>query len=183
MTLCATNTNPLYNSYFRLVFGRGTGQMELMCQRVNLPGLSVPEQPQPTRLGVTIPVPNMTVNFDPLIVEFVVDSELTNWKSLYSWVRNITNIKDDTNHNLPYQNWHHMANLYLYDPTNNCEILRATFHYIIPIKLNGLMFQSDSTDTIIQKSTCTFKYSYYDMWKGTKDAVPSNLHPDADILI
>lgn len=182
MSLCSSNVNPLYNSYFRLVFGRGTNQMELLCQRANLPGLTVPDQPQPTRLGVTIPVPNMTVNFDPLNIEFIVDSDLTNWKSIYSWIRNITNIQDDTSHNLPYQSWHHSANLFLYEPTSNCEILRATFHYIIPIKLNGLNFQADSTDSIIQKATCLFKYSYFDMWVGNEDAIPSNLHPTEDII-
>jgi hypothetical protein len=70
----------------------------------------------------------------------------------------------------------------LYEPTSNCEILRATFHYIIPIKLNGLNFQADSTDSIIQKATCLFKYSYFDMWVGNEDAIPSNLHPTEDII-
>jgi hypothetical protein len=74
----------MYNSYFRLVFGRGTKQMELMCQRANLPGISVPDQPQPTTLGTTIPVPTMVANFETLNVEFIVDSDLTNWMSLYS---------------------------------------------------------------------------------------------------
>ena len=60
----------MYNSYFRLVFGRGTKQMELMCQRANLPGISVPDQPQPTTLGTTIPVPTMVANFETLNVEF-----------------------------------------------------------------------------------------------------------------
>ena len=182
MSSCITNINPLYNSYFRLIFGRGTNQMELLCQRANLPGIAVPDQPQPTRYGTTIPVPNMTANFDPLSVEFIVDSDLSNWKSIYSWIRNITNIQNDTSHNLQYQDWHYSANLYLYDPTSNCEILRTTFHYIIPVKLNGLNFQADSSDVVIQKATCTFKYSYFDMWSGEDDAVPSNLHPNATTI-
>jgi hypothetical protein len=66
--------------------------------------------------------------------------------------------------------------LFLYDPATNCEILRAKFNYIIPIKLNGLNFQADSSDAIIQKTTCTFKYSYFDLWTGNQeDPVPSNL--------
>jgi len=175
MSLCSSNTNPLYNSYFRLIFGRGTKQMELMCQRANLPGIGIPDQPQPTTLGTTIPVPTMVANFETLNVEFIVDSDMTNWKSLYSWIRNLTNITNDVDHNLEYQSWHHEANLFLYDPTSNCEILRAKFNYIIPVKLNGLVFQADSADAIIQKANCTFKYSYYDLWLGGGDAVPSNL--------
>ena len=174
----------MYNSYFRLIFGRGTKQMELMCQRANLPGIGISDQPQPTTLGITIPVPTLSANFELLQTEFIVDSDLTNWKNLYSWIRNITNIQNDTDHNLLYQDWHHSANLYLFDPSNNCEILQATFHYIIPVKLNGLMFQSDSADAVIQKATCSFKYSYYDLWQvgpngQLEDAVPSDLSDNA----
>ncbi len=178
MSICSSNINPLYNSYFRLIFGRGTKQMELMCQRANLPGIAVPDQNQPTVLGVNIPVPTMSANFELLNVEFIVDSDLTNWKNLYSWIRNITNIQNDIDHNLMYQDWHHSANLYLFDPSNNCSILQTTFHYIIPVKLNGLVFQADSSDAVIQKATCSFKYSYYDMWIDGEDAVPSNLKED-----
>jgi hypothetical protein len=177
MAVCSTNTNPLYNSYFRLVFGRGTSQMELMCQKVNLPGISIPDQPQPTRLGTTIPVPNMVANFEPLSVEFVVDSELTNWISLYSWIRNITNISNDDQNNITYQEWHYSANLFLYDPATNCEILRAKFNYIIPIKLGGIFFQSDSADVLVQKCQCSFKYSYFELLRGNRDIVPNVLYP------
>ena len=89
--------------------------MELMCQRANLPGISVPDQNQPTVLGVTVPVPTMSANFELLNVEFIVDSDLTNWKNLYSWIRNITNITNDVDHNLLYQDWHHSANLGIED--------------------------------------------------------------------
>jgi len=166
MTSCTADINPLYNSYFRLIFGRGTKQMELMCQRANLPGISVPDQPQPTTLGITIPVPTLVASFETLNVEFIVDSQLNNWQSLYGWIRNLTNIQTVENYNLPggYQDWHHQANLYVYNPADNCEILRATFHYIIPTRLSGLVFQADSSDALIQKATCSFKYSYYNLW-------------------
>ena len=92
---CSGNINPLSNSYFSLVFNRGTSQFELLCQRVNLPGISVPSLVQPTTLGTTIPVPSMVAAFADLSVEFIVDENMTNWKSIYSWIRNISNIKDE----------------------------------------------------------------------------------------
>lgn len=176
MAICTSNINPLYNSYFRLFFGRGTNQMELLCQKVNLPGISVPDQPQPTTLGITVPIPTMTASFDALSAEFIVDSDLSNWKAIYSWIRNITNIANDYEHNLEYQNWHHQANLFLYDPTTNCEFLKATFYNLIPVKLGGISFQSDSSDALIQKASCTFKYSYFDLTLNGEDLIPSNLY-------
>jgi hypothetical protein len=170
---CIANINPLYNSYFTLTFGRGTQQFELMCQRVNLPGCTIPETNQPTIFGTTIPIPTLQFNYETLNVEFIVDSNLENWKSLYSWMRNMANIEGDGNAaivpgedpttgiNLPYQSWHHEATLTLVDPATNCKSLVVTFKYIIPSILSGLNFQSDSADAIIQKATCKFKFSYY----------------------
>lgn len=183
MSICTTNTNPLYNSYFQLIFGRGTNQMELLCQRVNLPGISVPDQPQPTIYSTQIPVPTMVTNFEPLAVEFIVDSEMSNWISIYSWIRNMSNIGNDTQHSLRYKDWHHEANLFIIDPASGCELLHATFRYIIPIKLNGINFQSDSSDVIIQKCTCSFKYSYFELYnRYNEDIVPSNLKPNTRII-
>lgn len=158
---CTTNLNPLYNSYFTLFFGRGTKQFELNCQKANLPGCTIPEVNQPTTLGTTIPVPTMQFNYETLNVEFIVDSELENWQSIYSWMRNLANIETDTEYNLTYQDWHHQADLVIYDPTTNAAKITARFSYIVPSKLSGLVFQTDSADVIIQKATCQFKFAYY----------------------
>lgn len=159
---CLPNLNPLYNSYFTLFFGRGTRQFELNCQKANLPGCTVPDVNQPTTLGTTIPVPTMQFNYETLNVEFIVDSNLENWKSIYSWMRNLANIENDTQNNLDYQDWHYQATLSIYDPSTQCPFLNVQFYYIVPTKLSGLIFQVDSADAIIQKATCQFKYSYYE---------------------
>jgi len=162
---CSGNTNPLYNGYFSLLFNRGTSQFELLCQRVNLPGISVPSLVQPTTLGTTIPVPSMVAAFADLSVEFIVDENMTNWKSLYSWIRNISNIKDDSSNNLEYYKWHTTATLNIFSEPytkNGCNTpISVTFVNIVPVSLGGLQFQSDASDTSIQRTTCAFKYSYY----------------------
>jgi len=168
MSNCTTNINPLYNNYFKIVFARGTRQLELMCQRVNLPGISIGEAQQPTTLGITIPYATLAASFEPLKIEFIVDDDLGNWKSIYSWIRNITNIENDTEHNIEYQKWHISADLYVLDPVNcNQTNLKVTFKNVIPVNLSGIAFQSDNSDSNIVKATATFKYSYY------------KLHPDA----
>jgi len=175
MPICSSNINPLYNNYFRLTFSRGTRQLELMCQKVSLPGINLGEATQPTALGTTIPYATTAVVFEPLRVEFIVDSNLENWKSLYSWIRNITNIENDTEHNILYNTWHIKANLEILDPINCSTVdLKFTFHNVIPINLGGINFQTDSSDVNIVKSSAAFKYSYYNM---TPDA-PSNLLED-----
>lgn len=172
MTSCSTNINPLYNNFFRLVFGRGTKEMELMCQRVTLPGIGVPDLTQPTTLGTTVPYASTALNFEPLKVEFIVDSDLTNWKSLYSWIRNVTNLEDDTSHNLNYNLWHINGTLEILNPISSLgTTLSIKFFNIMPVSLGGILFQTDNTDTNIVKCSAAFKYSYYTM---SPDA-PSNL--------
>lgn len=128
-----------------------------------MPGCSIADHPQPTILGTTVPVPTLQFMYEPLNVEFIVDSELENWKSIYSWMRNMSNIADDIGYNLPYQQWHHQAVLTIYNPTNTCNYTQISFKYIIPTNLSGINFQSDSADAIIQKATCRFKFSYYEI--------------------
>lgn len=160
---CKSNINPLYNSYFTLTFGRGTKQFELNCQKANIPGCALPDHPQPTILGTTVPIPTLQFTYDTLNVEFIIDSQLENWKSLYSWMRNMSNIADDTGYNMPYQDWHHWAVLTVYNPVNSCEYTTVNFKYIIPVRLSGINFQSDSADAILQKASCAFKFSYYEI--------------------
>jgi len=184
MTSCSDNINVLYNNPFKLVFGRGTSQMELMCQRANIPGIRLNEQAQPTVLGTTIPVPTLGISFEPLSIEFLIDSNLTNWKSLYSWIRNLSNIADDSTNNIPYQEWHYKATLFVYDTnykfpnpsnlTTKCSdiVFTVNFKHIVPVSLSGINFQADSADLLPQKATCSFKYSHYEF---TPDA-PSTLN-------
>jgi hypothetical protein len=124
--------------------------MELMCQKVNIPGISIGDQPQPTTLGTTIPVATQSIQFELL---------------------NVENIANDYDHNLNYQDWHHQANLLIYDGFNDSPPTTFKFYHIIPVSLSGFMFQSDSADALVQKATCKFKYSHYTI---NPDA-PSNL--------
>lgn len=148
-----------------------------MITKTNLPGLSIPDQPQPTIFGTTIPVPTMAAQFEPLTVEFLVDNNLENWKSIYSWMRNVTNIKDSTSNNIAnYQDWHYTATLtlpsalYKYDGCVE-PILTVQFEHLIPTKLSGMVFTSETNDAQHLKASCSFKYSYYTL---NPDA-PNNL--------
>lgn len=194
-TSCYDNVNPLYNNPFSFTLNRKsynslstkTDTIELMVQQINLPGISIPELPQPTILGTTIPIPTSVVTFEPLNLEFIVDSNLTNWQSIFSWMRQMTNIENDYEHNLDYKDWHintgtlkifKQNTKYPTQDTTNCsnEVLSTiTFFNLIPIALSGIKFQSDSTDLIIQKASCRFKYSYYTMTPMVDDVqFPSN---------
>lgn len=139
--------------------------LELMIQKVNLPGITVPDVPQPTTLGTTIPIPSLAIQYEPLNIEFLVDGQLENWKTIYSWMRNLANVENDTGFNLQnYQQWHGSATLQLPQPIN-CDTpspnLVVNFWNVVPNRLSGLMFQSDVADAPILKAACSFRFSHY----------------------
>lgn len=155
------NINPLFTNAFKFTIDRGDDKLEIFCQATGLPGMKLNNQPQPTTLGVQIPVAVNTLNFDPLTIEFTVDQNLDNWKSLYDWVKSIGNISDDTS-STSYQTWATSAYLEPLD-YKSCPIPARTikFHYVIPRELGGIAFKADLNDPTPVRSRAVFDYSYY----------------------
>ena len=91
-----TNINPLYSNLYKFTLGRGDSKLTLLGQKVTVPGIQLSTQGQPTTLGVQIPVATNTFTFEALRLEFMVDANLENWKSIYDWMKVIGNISNDT---------------------------------------------------------------------------------------
>lgn len=156
-----TNITPILTNAFKFTIDRGSDNLELFCQATGLPGVKLSVQPQPTTLGIQIPVATNTFAFDPLTVEFLVDGNMENWKSVYTWMKEIGNISDDVSGTL-YQTW--SATAYLTPLTPQFCALpggRVKFYYVIPVDLGGLSFKADINDPTPVKCRVTFNYSYY----------------------
>ena len=156
-----TNINPLLSNCYKFIIDRGDSKLELFGQTVSLPGIKLSVSPQPTTLGVQIPVATNTFTFESLILEFIVDENIENWKSIYDWMSSIGNISNDTDNEM-YRTWATTAYLRVlgsnYYPINKT----AVFHYVIPTALSALTFRSDLGDSTPMKARVTFSYSYYD---------------------
>jgi hypothetical protein len=157
-----TNINPLLTNTYRFSIGRGDEKLTLFGQGVGIPGVKLNTQPQPTTLGIQIPVAVNTFNFEPLNLEFIVDENLENWKSIYDWMKSIGNISNDVD-NTRYHTWDTSANLDIlgsnYLPLNGKTI---RFYYAIPVSLSGINFKSDASDSAPIKARVSFEYSYYE---------------------
>lgn len=156
-----TNINYLRTNAFKFTIDRGSNQLELFCQATGLPGVKLSSSPQPTILGTQIPVATNTFAFDPLVVEFIVDENLDNWKSVFDWMKEIGNISNDTE-GTPYQTWSATATLTPMTP-EFCPLSNRiiTFYYVIPVDLGGLSFKADINDPVPIKCRVTFSYAYY----------------------
>ena len=156
-----TNINPLLTNAYKFDIKRGDDKLSLFGQGVVLPGLKLNVQPQPTTLGIQIPVAVNTFNFEPLALEFIVDENLENWKSIYDWMKSIGNIKNDVD-NTPYHTWDTYAILTILGPNYFPNGKSVKFWYAIPTQISGISFKSDASDSTPMKARVSFEYSYYE---------------------
>ena len=158
-----TNINPLFSNCYNFTLGRGDEKLELFGQSISIPGVQLNTQPQPTTLGTQIPIAVNTFTYEPLSLNFIVDENIENWSSIYTWMKEIGNVYNDTE-NTPYQEWASSASLTILN-SSYLQLNNKTFrfYYIVPVSLSSISFRSDISDTNPTTAKVSFQYSYYDI--------------------
>lgn len=106
-----------------------------------------------------------TLEYEDLIVKFLVNESLENWEEIYNWIKGIgfpnsrqQHVDMLTESELEPNNLFSEANLTILTNKNN-PILKITFKNIYPTSLTGLEYDVQQTDTISLSATATFKFS------------------------
>ncbi|QEA10637.1 tail tube [Enterobacter phage vB_EhoM-IME523] len=70
-----------------------TESFKLNCQAATLPGIHIPvgDLPGGTQGISRAKLPGSTIEFDPLMVNFLVDRELSGWLEIYKWMLSLNN--------------------------------------------------------------------------------------------
>ena len=148
------------------------------CNAANIPEMNLPPAIQPNPL-VDVGHPGDKIEFGTLMIRFLIQEDMKNYKELYDWLVGLGFPKDhkqfaeytktqeyrfpdispDSQQGLgQYSD----ATLTLLDSNNNAKIL---FRFVdaFPISLQGLDFEivTGSTDYMI--GVAMFKYSYFDI--------------------
>jgi hypothetical protein len=162
------NINPLSPNGFMFNITK-LPNLSFFCQQVNLPGITLgaPEFGNPFNVQ---PIPGETLTYDQLTVQFLVDSDMSNYKAIYNWIialgfpqsyeQYITFNENDT------LNYSELAKNYS-DATlsilgaNNVPSQIIQFNDMFPITLDSLMFASTNTDVQYLVGNATFRYGYY----------------------
>ena len=143
--------------------------MSFFCQSVNIPGITLGD-PEFANPFATQPIPGEHLTYDQLTVQFLVDSEMQNYKSLYNWIIAL---------GFP-QSYQQYINFAGTDTTNYSELAKnysdgtlqilagnnqvsQTLQFIdmFPITIESLMFASTNTDVQYLVGQATFRYGYY----------------------
>jgi hypothetical protein len=143
--------------------------LSFFCQQVNIPGITLgaPEFGNPFNVQ---PIPGETLTYDQLTVQFLVDSRMENYKSIYNWIialgfpqsyeQYITFSEADT------LNYSELATNYS-DATltilngNNTTAQVIQFYDMFPTTIDSLMFAATNSDVQYLVGNATFRYGYY----------------------
>ena len=133
--------------------------LSFFCQSVNIPGITLgaPEFGNPFNVQ---PIPGETLTYDQLTVQFLVDSDMANYKAIYNWIIAL-GFPQDYEQYITYSatdtlNYSELAKNYS-DATlqilggNNQTVQLVQFVDMFPITIDSLMFASTNTDVRIYR--------------------------------
>ena len=102
------------------------------------------------------------VNYDRLVVRFLLDENLEAWQEIYTWLKELVNGYQNQPTNL-YGQAESTAAIHI--TTNNHSSLGKvfTFRRLFPVRLGGIEFDATVTDPGILSCEVTFQYDVYDL--------------------
>lgn len=162
------NLTPLSPNGFNLTITK-LPTLSFFCQQVNLPGLSlgVPEQATPFSVQ---PIPGEMLTYDTLQVQFLVDSEMANYKAIHNWLIGLgfpesydqykQFVASDTHNG--YELAKNLSDGTLQILTGTNAIAQSIkFVDMFPVSIGSLTFQSTNTDVQYLVGDVTFRYGWY----------------------
>ena len=69
-------------------------RVEFNCIQANIPGITLTEIQQPTRL-IPLKIPGNDLTFENLNITFIVDEDLTNYRSVHDWMAGLSQMDSD----------------------------------------------------------------------------------------
>ncbi|BAQ22814.1 tail completion and sheath stabilizer protein [Edwardsiella phage PEi20] len=137
-----------------------TETFKLNCQSVNLPGITIPISDNPggtqgISRGMT---PASTIEFDPMIVTFLVDRELNGWLEIYKWMLSINNYVTHES-----KAWHpkgrpEAVTIHILDNTKTKIVVSIHYYGAFPTNMSEVEFnyREDSDPAV----PCTVSFGY-----------------------
>ena len=162
-----SNINPLSPNGFMFSIQR-LPAVSFFCQEVNLPAVSLPAIGMATPF-VNYPIAGDIMDFGELNIQFLVDSEMSNYKAIFNWLRGL---------GFPEDNAQYTEQVTTQIPTaevaastsdatltilgsNSLPVQTIQFIDLVPVSIDSLTFTSTSQDVQYLIGNASFKYAYY----------------------
>jgi hypothetical protein len=165
-----SNINPLSPTGFRFNIAK-LPEVEFFCQEVNLPDITLGESVVNTPLS-RMYVPGETLDYGTLEVQFLIDEEMKNFRSIKNWITALGFPEDHSQYaNFVSQDeiarYNELARSYSEATlsiltNNNNESKIVVFRNLFPINLAGLQFTSTEPDVNYLVGRASFRFTFYE---------------------
>jgi len=158
-------------------------RVEFNCISANIPGVTLTEITQPTRL-MPIRIPGNDMTFEDLNITFIVDEDLTNYRSVHDWMAGLAQMDSDDKYRalitdggdrMPRSTQNNLqdagrvttatpdgaifSDAKLITLSNrNIPMVEITFEDTYPKSLSALEYNQNATDIEYLQATVTFGY-------------------------
>ena len=145
-------------------------KVSFLCQRAEIPTISLGNVDIPTRGMVPIPVEG-NISYGDFSVEFIVDEDLKNYMEIHNWMRALgapQSIDDRVdfkvaNRTVDSQEYRYSdATLQILNNNNNVNF-DVVFKSLWPTELSTLSFDVTGSDNEFFTASATFKYTLYEV--------------------
>ena len=163
------NLNPLSPNGYKFAIDK-LPELTYFCQEVTIPDIALGDIFQSNPL-TNIAVPGDQVTYGALSISFLVDTQMSNYKAIHSWITGLGFPEDNaqyTNQIASARNptTSESGNAYsdgtmtILDNMNNTA---ATIQFVdlVPITLQGLTFTTTAQDVQYLVGRADFRYTYY----------------------
>lgn len=162
-----SNINPLSSNGFNFSIKK-LPAVSFFCQEVNLPGITLQILDFDTPLS-TLPVASDKLFFDDLVIQFIVDQNMENYKAVYNWMiglgfdESYQQYSDFINTQEGFTRMSRESSDAVLQilGSNNQPVQSIQFIDIVPTSLSSMNFESTVTDVTYIVGTATFKIARY----------------------
>ena len=170
-----TNLNYLSPVNFELQLNK-LPKTRYFCVGATIPGITFSEVEHAVPLAIRSYLPGDKIVFDPFIVRFIVDEDMTNYQEIYNWIiqlapgfdtddfRELVGATKTTtgfdNRSGDYTKMYSDATLIVNTSSNNANV-EFMFEDCFPTSLGAIEFKSDATDTDYVVADLTLRYTLF----------------------
>jgi len=156
-TLAEIDPNTLQQPQFKLVIPR-LKITTYFIQKCNIPGVIAGKANIRVPTGNQLSFPGTSIDFEPLQIQFLMDSKYRAWWQIYKWIKECQGITNDKNM-VKQINMTSDMTLFIFD-NNNAPLFNINFKGAFPIALGGVNLDSTVTNITGIPGTATFVYQY-----------------------
>tara|TARA_B100001778_G_C18388672_1_gene538683 strand:- start:37 stop:636 length:600 start_codon:yes stop_codon:yes gene_type:complete len=161
-------------------------RVEFNCIQANIPGISLTEIQQPTRL-LNIKIPGNDLSFENLSITFIVDEDLTNYRSVHDWMAGLSQMDSDEKYRalitdgkdrMPLSQQNNSTDAgrvtsatpdgAIYSDSKliilsarNIPLVEVSFQDCYPLSLSALDYNQNATDVEYLQATVVFGYKLH----------------------